>query len=352
MQSLLDVVCFCDFRQSDVKSHSIDATTTLVKLMQLMIEYLLHCQDCQLQLIQTMKAQQKNNKKNISEMQSKISSQKEDIRIYQRQVTQMKKSLINSDTSKVEYGHKIISSVDDWNKENGSNRNEASNTSTPDIGRILKHEQDTREYIRAVLDEQRNAFLVELRENGESYRSLNSIKSQASSQLEQEMHHRFDNLKEDVLSAVKLLGAQVNSMTSVKQAEPVITASGSAASNMALLIARENDLSRREELLRQERINIQNSQTENFCEQTKVESIAEIRKTRVKQVAVESSVDHQVELEKEQNRNVQLNNQKIMAIRLLASKYRQSEFFIILFERTLITFFEFRITAFDNVLFS
>lgn len=103
LQSVLDPVAFCEFSVSDVKRNTVDATTKLVHLMQLMIEYLLYCQESQLQLVKDLDTQNRTLRKDLKACTRENMAFREDIKIYKRQLALLKQALNKGE----EYGDNI-----------------------------------------------------------------------------------------------------------------------------------------------------------------------------------------------------------------------------------------------------
>jgi peptidoglycan hydrolase CwlO-like protein len=93
LQSVLDNITFCDFTPTDVRNNSIDSVSKVVKVMQLIIEYLLHCQENQYKTIQSVHKRNSNLKSSVKSLHREIAGLKEDSVIYQRQLSILRHSL-------------------------------------------------------------------------------------------------------------------------------------------------------------------------------------------------------------------------------------------------------------------
>lgn len=93
LQSALDSITFCEFKSSDVRNNSIDSVAKLVQVMQLIIEYLLHCQENQYKLVEALHKKNSKVKSSLKNSINENNTLKEDVKIYQRQLTIMRHSL-------------------------------------------------------------------------------------------------------------------------------------------------------------------------------------------------------------------------------------------------------------------
>jgi hypothetical protein len=153
LQSVLDPVAFCEFSVSDVKRNTVDATTKLVHLMQLMIEYLLYCQESQLQLVKEMDGQNRILRKSMKACSRDNLAFREDIKIYKRQLALLKQALHQG----ADYGDQISYRV-------------LNPPISPEqikpilepicamIESVQRHEKETRDFMKSTLDEQRTAM--------------------------------------------------------------------------------------------------------------------------------------------------------------------------------------------------
>ena len=145
LQSVLDVVTFCSFSPTDVRHAPIESTSKLVNIFQLMIEYLLHCQDTQNQLVRHIHDRNSTLKRKCQLLAREVSCLKEDAKIYQRQLAILRNN--------VGQRQRAADPKTTGTADNGMN---ALMTS------VLQNERDHREFLRVLLDEQRLFFAQEL----------------------------------------------------------------------------------------------------------------------------------------------------------------------------------------------
>ena len=166
LQSILDCVTFSEFNDEDVKSNTVQSTTKLVHLMQLMLEYLLFCQESQFQLAKDLHHKNSTLKQKIQNISKDNISLKEDIKIYQRQLTMLRQSIIkyqtiikNSELSTQNHNPRIVLDLQSLPPQD--NKNEQIPIQ-PIVESMLKHEKETRMFMKEMLEDQRSIFLDEL----------------------------------------------------------------------------------------------------------------------------------------------------------------------------------------------
>jgi zinc finger protein DZIP1 len=93
LQRVLDNVTFSEFSEIDVKSQTAGAMSKLVNIMQLIIEYLLHCQEAQMKVMKADKVSIKALKKEKVTFEKEKEYYKEDTKIYQKQLQLLRQSL-------------------------------------------------------------------------------------------------------------------------------------------------------------------------------------------------------------------------------------------------------------------
>jgi hypothetical protein len=166
LQSIVDDVAFCEIKTADVKGTGIQDLKRLIHLMQLMIEYLLYCQEAQLQLVHEMHARNGALKAKNKELLAKVESSKEDIRIYRRQISVLKKSIdkykamVSKNEGFVELPPRAFNALHSENPQPAPNN--TAETVAPIVESMLRHERQTREFVREMIDEQRSTLLREL----------------------------------------------------------------------------------------------------------------------------------------------------------------------------------------------
>jgi cell division protein FtsB len=152
LQVALDAVTFCDFTSSEVKRNSVESITNLVSLMQFMLEYMLYCQESQLQLVLQLRKRNEALKAHDKELSQRNTSLKEDVKIYQKQLAMLRESLSKYQTS---FPNRRIVTKENDNRDNHENPGAI-------VESILRHERETRQHVHDMLEQQRAAFLQEL----------------------------------------------------------------------------------------------------------------------------------------------------------------------------------------------
>ena len=158
LQAVLDNVTFSEVRPSDIRSSSVESTTKLICVMQLMLEHLLYCQESQYQLIKQLYKQIGDQSKEISDLTKKNVAYRESIKIYQRQIAMLQKSKQNEDDNNDRV--KIIQAPTPQPPQ--TKTTPTVDYIQPVLESVLNHERKTREYLRDVLQEQRDLYLQEL----------------------------------------------------------------------------------------------------------------------------------------------------------------------------------------------
>ncbi len=158
LQSVLDTVTFSYYQAEDVKSSSCETTAKVVNIMQLLVEYLLYCQEQQYQVINGYRNKILDYKKCNEKLSVTNKALKEDTAIYQRQITSLKQNLIKYQRLLVHHGlgtGDAIELTNDNLKFNGQ-------VSPVLLDSIIQQEQETREYIQTVLMEQKESLVAEM----------------------------------------------------------------------------------------------------------------------------------------------------------------------------------------------
>jgi septal ring factor EnvC (AmiA/AmiB activator) len=163
LQGALDAVTFSEFTPSDVKRSSIESTTKLVHLMQLMIEYLLYCQEAELQLIHELRDELADWKRANKDLRKENVGLKEDISIYKRQMAALNKSLSRV-ADRDDNGKIIYRAVNEPTAPKSSDIKPLLEPICQMIESVQKHERDTRDFMMESLHEQRQLFIQQLSE--------------------------------------------------------------------------------------------------------------------------------------------------------------------------------------------
>jgi hypothetical protein len=161
LQSVIDIVTFSEFAPADVKANTVDSVSQLVNIMQLVIEYLLFCQESQYRLVSIH--QEKNNalKHKISVYKRELAAIEEDNKIYQRQLQLLRKSLSKTQSY---IGQPTAPRVI-LGSENIPPDQLNANSKQPFgalMETIMQHERDNREFLKSLLDDQRSTFFSEM----------------------------------------------------------------------------------------------------------------------------------------------------------------------------------------------
>jgi myosin heavy subunit len=169
LQSIIDEVIFSEIKNQDIKGTSISELKKLIQIMQLMLEYLLYCQESQLQLVHQLHQKNKKLKKLNQEVMQEHESAKEDIRIYKRQLNLLKtsiekyKQMVLKNDGYVAVAPRVFNplSPDQENKEDKQQSHGESNQLGTLVESMLRHERQTRDFVKDILDEQRGSLLRE-----------------------------------------------------------------------------------------------------------------------------------------------------------------------------------------------
>lgn len=156
LQVVLDNVTFSEVRPTDIRSSSVESTTKLICVMQLMLEHLLYCQESQYQLIKQLYQKIGSQSKEISELNKKNAAYKESIKIYQRQIAMLQKNQTQPTNDHI----KAIPPAP--KTQPATALPPAVDYVQPVLESVLNHERKTREYLRDILHEQRDQYLQEL----------------------------------------------------------------------------------------------------------------------------------------------------------------------------------------------
>jgi hypothetical protein len=163
LQSIIDDVIFSDIQVKDIRGASILDLKKLVNIMQLMLEYLLYCQESQLTLIQELYRKNKQQKRINKELNETNETIKEDIRIYKRQISSLKssiekyKQMVLKNDGYVAVAPRIFNPLapSEEQKDKGDKQETTNSQLSLLIESMLRHERQTRDYVKDILDEQR-----------------------------------------------------------------------------------------------------------------------------------------------------------------------------------------------------
>lgn len=182
LQSLLDTITFSEFDSLEVRSNTIDNVAKLVHLMQLTIEYLLHHQESQLDKVRKLTSSQTKLSKKCQSYQASISSMKEEVRMYQKQLHILRKAVqsggggVNTELMfrLLQQPPKVVVPDNDQEKIKQAEAAQESkeNRSFDIVKVILDHEHEARMVINNMLENQREAFAREVQSLHEAMRKM------------------------------------------------------------------------------------------------------------------------------------------------------------------------------------
>ena len=177
LQSVLDTITFCEFGSSDVKNCPIDTVAQLIQIFQFIVEFLLHSQENQNNLIE--KIHKKNNalKNENRQLSAQVVSLKEDTKIYQRQLSVLRQSMNIREPQ-----HPRVVDLKP-KKESGELQ--------PIIASVLQSEKESRDLLRLLLLDQRNDFMKELELSRLTAAAANTASSESKNQ-----ETRFESIAE------------------------------------------------------------------------------------------------------------------------------------------------------------
>ena len=171
LQSLLDPITFCEIGSIDIKSNTVESIAKLTHIMQLITEYLLHCQEIQYKTMRDLNTKLTKFKSQCDKYRKENISLREDVKIYQRQLTLLRQSIgkttndnrDNKDKQQVEFQYiapKVVIPLDYNNNSNKMDKNVGLDPNV--VESILNHERETRSLMTSILDEQREMFLKQM----------------------------------------------------------------------------------------------------------------------------------------------------------------------------------------------
>jgi hypothetical protein len=261
-----------------------------------MIEYLLYCQEAQLQLVRELEASNRSLRKDIKVCARENASYREDIKIYKRQLQMMKQAMSSGEG----YGDRIV-----YRPVNAP-------PSSPNLQPIMepicqliesvqRHEKETREFVKQTLDEQRNVLQQQL-----------SLASSQRSNLSQ-----GDNLKqmlEETLqqnkAAIRVEEIRIAKMLEQKEAE---------------LNERQSALERRESELFVAEIQLRERE-EDLKRAAQLQNAVNISATLT---------NSDINSNTNSNGNLRSWNAKYVALTVLSSAFKNSEFLFKSFDQLL-----------------
>lgn len=177
LQSIVDELIFCNFTKNETKNNNINNITKFIFLLQLISEYLLICQEKQFVIIRKLTKDNNNQKSLLIKNKKVIHSLKEDIKIYQRQLTMLRQSLNKSNNLLIDHNYdgrvlttpRLINdpSMNQYNNDKNNDKdNKDSNKNNviteKIIESLLANEKELRGFMNNVLEDQRKTFSNEI----------------------------------------------------------------------------------------------------------------------------------------------------------------------------------------------
>lgn len=180
LQHILDSVTFSECSSSDVRCNSIDSISRLIQIMQLIIEYLLHTQESQYQMINQQQNKIHKLKEQKDFVQKKNIRCEEDIKIYQRQIHLLRKTLENGYQFPTDVNSLLFLNANHPPRivrPNQDNSNEI-NPSQEIMKNLFDYEREIRQQFTSLLEEQKRTFSNELTLLADSVRKNQIVTTQ------------------------------------------------------------------------------------------------------------------------------------------------------------------------------
>lgn len=167
LQNVIDIVIFSYFNHEEVRNNSIESISKLVNILQLISEYLLHCQEEQFKLIRDSQSKLNKNIHAYDKIFKENIALKEDRKIYQRQLAILRKSLGPSfflskdELNDASNYNSLTNKRKQLNKDDFVDNN--NNNHTIIIQSILKREEDNRLFMSTMMNDQKQLFLEQMK---------------------------------------------------------------------------------------------------------------------------------------------------------------------------------------------
>jgi hypothetical protein len=238
LQNVLDVVTFCEFRPDDVRNNSIESVCKMVNILQLISEYLLHCQEAQFKAIRDLQSKCSDNKESISKMKKEIVSLKEDRKIYQRQLAMLRKSLGPENLTGDRTGPlpaprvtNIFEPQSNNDQRSAAQEQQQLNAHAIDaevIKSVLRHEDESRNFMVTLLNDQRSTFMEQITVITESLRATQqqqkeNVSAMEARNMEVKMEHAVQKAIESMQRTV------TDTLTAVMQEQKKALAAAATA---------------------------------------------------------------------------------------------------------------------------
>lgn len=227
LQKCLDTITFSDISSTDLKAHTQETTSKLIWIMQLTLEYLLYCQEQQYQLVKEIHAKNSAMKKADMSLKKENAALKEDVKIYQRQLTLLRQSLAKAQQLVVRKDAEGLRTAGGATSNLFSDP-EIAGASAVLLESVLMHEKETRNFMQQMLDEQRQTFLKEF-SNFRASRSKDNLNVLTPSM--DEIRRKIDEMAMEAIANV-----QANSLKIIESITPTVIAKASTSTNNTTIV--------------------------------------------------------------------------------------------------------------------
>ncbi len=341
LQRSVDTVCFSEFSSSDVRGHSVDSVVHLVKLMQMIIEYLLHCQESQFKLIQKLQNGHESLTKTNMDLQKKSITQNEDIKIYRRQLNVLRKAVKeshaalknpnlqgerdpiiishnNQTVKKMDIPSSPTSPVDAMNNNINSKGIGNMEQLLPIVDSVLKHERETQESMRLLMEEQRGAFLDELSKLSEAMQTAFINNKQMVQESQQSSQQQIDS---SVMSSSGP-GERENDVSNIDISPDLME----SFLNKAADVEEKKELEERERELQEKLTSLQEKEREIRLEEEKVRLQMEAYRIEMENKFIKKEEIMQIEMNKKLNTELEKTkslNEKVRRLSVVSDKSKE-----------------------------
>lgn len=160
LQSVIDIVTFSEFCPVDVKENTIESVCKLVNIMQLIVEYLLHCQESQYRLLQITHEKNQNLRNKNQHLKKQCAALCEDCKIYQNQCDALRHSLAKANQLIADSGLRadpriVLGTRKDEKEKTTGNANNIVDT-------MMQNEKENKLFFKSLLEEQRSELLSQI----------------------------------------------------------------------------------------------------------------------------------------------------------------------------------------------
>ena len=159
LQDVLDTVTFSVVDASDLRHCTHETVAKLLRIFQFTVEYLLHCQETQSAVVHKVHERNAALTSRNQQLAQQVESLREDRRVYQRQLSVLKSTV---GVLQPQPPRTVVEAFDNSKKKRGG---VDVAELQPILDSVLKHEKESREMLRTLLEEQRSTFMKELELN-------------------------------------------------------------------------------------------------------------------------------------------------------------------------------------------